>query len=169
MRRIELDLEGERQKKQKTLEGFLNQSIFKADYQFMNQRYDAQITQIQAKLDAIEKRQTLDTQTTGSQRDIKTAIRQIETGEKFDDFCGQLLDCMTVYADGRVEATLKLLPSRWFFLLESVRKFRSQIGEQQPSELPTKDVGKIAMVEFLDEQIKLQYCIFGEIKARLIW
>lgn len=124
-----------------------------------NQRYDAQITQIQAKLDAIEKRQTRDIQTTGSQRDIKTAIRKIVTGEKTDNFCGQLLDRMTVYADGRVEVALKLMPSRWFFLLEGVQKFRSQIGEQEPSELPTEDMVKIAIVEFLDEQTRLQYCI----------
>ena len=125
-----------------------------------NQRYDTEIAQMQEKQPTIEKRQKLDTQTTGAQRDIKSAIRQIVTGEKTDDFCGQLLDRMTVYADGRVEAALKLLPSRWFFLLEGVRKFRSQIGEQQHSELPTEDMGGGDIAKFLDEQMKLQYCIF---------
>lgn len=114
---------------------------------------------MQKKQPAIEKRRKRDTHTTDSQRDIKTAIRQIVTGES-DDFCGQLLDRMTVYADGRVEVALKLLPSRWFFLLEGVRKFCTQMGEQQPSELPTEDMVKIAIVEFLDEQTGLQYCIF---------
>lgn len=136
VRKIELDLEAERQKKQKTLEGFLNQSISKADYQFMNQRYDAQIAQMQEKLIAIEQRQKLDTQTAGARRDIKTAIRRIVTEEKSDDFCGQLLDRMTVYADGRVEVALNLLPFRWFFLLDGLEKFRAKIGVQQSSHMP---------------------------------
>ncbi|MDD3346482.1 recombinase family protein [Oscillibacter sp.] len=135
-RRLELDLEAERQKKQKTLEGFLNQSISKADYKFMNDRYDAAIAGLLQKLDAIEERRKLDTQATGARRDIKAAIRKIVTEKKSDNFCGQLLDRMTIYADGRVEVALKLLPSRWFFLLEGVWNFRTQMQEQQPSELP---------------------------------
>lgn len=129
----------------------------------MNERYDASIAQLLKKLDAIEQRQTLDTQTDGAQRDIKAAIRKIVTGEKTDDFCGQLLDRMTIYADGRVEVALKLLPSRWFFLLEGVQKFRSQIGEQQHSELPTEDMGGGDIAKFLDKQTGLQYCIFEKI------
>lgn len=163
VRRIELDLEGERQKKQTTLEGFLNQSISKADYQFMNERYDAAIAALQEKLAAIEQRQKLDTQSTGARRDIKAALRKIVTGEKSDDFCGQLLESMTIYADGRVEVALKLLPSRWFFLLEGLQKFRAKIGEQQPSELPTEDMGGGDIAKFLDEQTGLQYCIFEKI------
>lgn len=163
VRRIELNLEGERQKKQTTLEGFLNQSISKADYQFMNERYDASIANLQEKLTAIERRQKLDTQSTGARRDIRAAIRKIVTGEKSDDFCGQLLDHMTVYADGRVEVSLQLLPSRWFFLLEGLQKFRDKIGEQQPSELPTEDMGGGDIAKFLDEQMKLQYFIFEKI------
>lgn len=162
-RRIELELEGERQKKQATLEGFLNQSISKADYQFMNERYDANIAQLSKKLDAIEARQKLNIQTEGSRRDIKAAIRSIVTGEKTDEFCGQLLDQMTVYQDGRVEVALKLLPSRWFFLLEGVLKFRTQMRERQPSELPTEDMGGGDIAKFLDEQTGLQYCIFEKI------
>ena len=153
-RRFELDLEAERQKKQTTLEGFLNQSISKADYQFMNERYDASIAQLLKKLDAIEQRQTLDTQTDGAQRDIKAAIRKIVTEEKSDDFCGQLLDRMTIYADGRVEVALKLLPSRWFFLLEGVQKFRNQIGEQQHSELPIYHFRAIVNISFVERTIR---------------
>lgn len=85
------------------------------------------------------------------------------TGEKSDDLCGQLLDRMTVYVDSRVEVALKLLPSRWFFLLEGVQKFRSQIWEQQHFEMPTEDMGDGDIVKFLDEQMKLQYCIFEKI------
>ena len=113
VRRIQLDLEGGAAEK-KTLEGFLNQSISKADYQFMNERYDTAIAGLLQKLDAIEQRRKLDTQTGGAQRDIKAAIRKIVTEGKSDDFCGQLLDHMTVYADGRVEVVLKLPPSWWF-------------------------------------------------------
>ncbi len=135
-RRLELNLEGEREKKQKTLEGFLNQDISKADYQFMNQRYDACIAELQQKLDAIEKRRKLDTKTTGVQRDIRTQIRTIITGEKSDFFCGQLLDSMTVYADGRVSVALKLLPSRWLFLLDGLEQFRRQMPVQKVSSVP---------------------------------
>ena len=120
-------------------------------------------TSLQEKLAAIEQRQKLDTQSTGARRDIKAALRKIVTGEKSDDFCGQLLESMTIYADGRVEVALKLLPSRWFFLLEGLQKFRAKIGEQQPSELPTEDMGGGDIAKFLDEQTGLQYCIFEKI------
>jgi site-specific DNA recombinase len=135
-RRLDLKLEGEREKKQKTLEVFLNQDISKADYQFMNQRYDACIAEIQKKLDVIEQRRKLDTKTTDMLRDVKARIRSIIAGEPSDFFCGQLLDSMTVYADGRVEVALKLLPSRWFYLLDGLEQFRRQMSVQQGSSLP---------------------------------
>lgn len=135
-RRLEPELEGEREKKQKTLEGFLDHAISRADYQFLNRRCDAHIAEIQKKLDAIEERRKLDTKTTGAQRDAKARIRSIIAGDLPDFFCGQLLDSMTVYADGRVEVALKLLPSRWFYLLDGLEQFRRQMPVQQDSSLP---------------------------------
>lgn len=129
----------------------------------MNQRYDTSIASLQEKLAAIEQRQKLDTKSAGARRDIKAATRKIISGEKSDDFCGRLLESMTVYQDGRVEVALKLLPSRWFFLLEGLQKFCAKIGEQQPSELPTEDMGSADIAEFLDEHIELRYCIFEKI------
>ncbi|WP_293008655.1 MULTISPECIES: hypothetical protein [unclassified Oscillibacter] len=50
-----------------------------ADYQFMNERYDACNVGLQEKVDAIEKRRKLDTNTTSTQRYIKAAIQKIVT------------------------------------------------------------------------------------------
>ena len=52
---------------------------------------------------------------------------------------------MTAYQDGRVEVALKLSPSWWFFLLDGIQKFRTQIGERQPSEMPTEDMGGVGI------------------------
>ncbi|WP_295578937.1 recombinase family protein [uncultured Oscillibacter sp.] len=136
IRRMERELEETRQKKQKTLEGFLNQFISREDYQFMNQRYDVTIAALTENLEAIELRRKLDASAKDACQDIKSAIRKIVTEEKPDDFCGQLLERMTVYADGRVEVALKNLPARWYFLLDGSVESRAQKGVQETSDAP---------------------------------
>ncbi len=118
-RRLERELEGENEKKQRALEEFFNRTISKADFQFMNHRCDARIAQINDQITAVQKRQTLDTQSIGAKKDIRAAIRSIMSGETApDDFYGHLLRHMTVYSDGKVEVALNFLPARWVYVLD---------------------------------------------------
>ena len=47
LRRLNRELEGEKEKKQRALEEFFDRTISKADFQFMNERCDRKIAQIQ--------------------------------------------------------------------------------------------------------------------------
>lgn len=111
-RRLERELEGERVKKQRVLEEFFDHAISKADFQFLNERFDQRIAQISEQITVME-------QNTRLKPDVSTAIRGIINGETAaEDFYGQLLQCMTVDRNGRVEVVLNFLPARWIYLLE---------------------------------------------------
>ncbi len=136
-RRLEHELEVEKEKKQRAMEAYFDATITKKDLQFMNERCDARIEQIQNQLSAIEKRQALDTQSKGARKDIRAAIRGIVSGETADDdFYGHMLHHMTVYRDGRVEVALNLLPARWYFLLDGLAEFQRQMAVHGGSSVP---------------------------------
>ena len=119
LRRLERELEGEREKKQRALEEFFGQTISRADFQFMNSRCDERITRIQEQIAAIEERRKLDTQTAGVKEDVRKVIAGIVKGERGDDdFYGCLLHHMTIHSDGKVEVSLNFMAVRWYFALD---------------------------------------------------
>ena len=118
LRRLERELEGEREKKQRALEEFFGQTISRADFQFMNSRYDERIARIQEQIGAIEERRKLDTQTAGVKEDVRKVIAGIVKGERGgDDFYGRLLHHMTIHGDGKVDISLNFLPVHFYFVL----------------------------------------------------
>ena len=135
LRRLNRELEGEKEKKQRALEEFFDRTISKADFQFMNERCERKITQIQEQIAVIEKRRKLDTQTTGVKKDVREAIRSIVKGEKDnDDFYGRLLHHMTLHSDGKVEVSLNLLPARWYFVLDGLAEYEAKkVGQCEAS------------------------------------
>lgn len=108
-------------KKKSVLDAFLSKNISKDDMKLMNNEYDSQITELTHKISAAEKRENLtyDTQTlTG---DIRKKVTGIVAGETAtDNFYGNLLDHITAYPDRRLEVNLKLLPTTWSYVLESL-------------------------------------------------
>jgi len=118
LRRLNRELEGEREKKQRALEEFFDRTISKADFQFMNERCDRKITQIQAQIAVIEKQSRPDTQAADLKEGIPEVITSIVKGERGgDDFYGRLLHHMTLRRNGKVEVSLNSLPARWCFVL----------------------------------------------------
>lgn len=137
LRRLNRELEGEKKKKQRALEEFFDRTITKADFQFMNERCDRKIAQIQEQIVVIEKRRKLDTQTTGVKKDVREAIKSIVKGERdSDDFYGRLLHHMTLHSDGKVEVSLNLLPARWHFVLDGLAEYEAQKAVQNASTVP---------------------------------
>ena len=137
LRRLNRELEGEKEKKQRALEEFVDRTITKADFQFMNERCDRKIAQIQEQIVVIEKRRKLDTQTTGVKKDVREAIKSIVKGERdSDDFYGRLLHHMTLHSDGKVEVSLNLLPARWYFVLDGLAEYEAQKAVQNASTVP---------------------------------
>ncbi len=116
LQQLEQELAQAEEKKQRALEAFLDGTIPKTDLQFMNQRCDSRIAQIQEQIDAIKKQTSLESDPPQTARDVPTAIRNIIHGDHTDDeFYGRLLDHMTVYQDGRIEVVLSQLSAKWTF------------------------------------------------------
>jgi len=127
LRRLNRELEGEKEKKQRALEEFFDRTISKSDFRFMNERCDSKIAQIQEQISVIEKRRKLVIRTTGVKKDVREAIKGIVKGERAsDDFYGHLLHRMTIYSDGKVEVSLNLLPTRWYFVLDSLAQYEAR-------------------------------------------
>lgn len=117
-RLLERELEGERVKKQRALEAFIDQTITKADLQFLNERCNSSIDRITAQIAAMERRQIQDEFSAGEAEDIADAIRGIMTGERAAQAVyARLLHRMTVDRDGRVEIVLEEMTARWAFQL----------------------------------------------------
>ena len=103
----------------------------------MNERCDSKIAQIQEQITVIEKRRKLDIQTTGVKKDVREAIKSIVKGERAsDDFYGHLLNHMTIHSDGKVEVSLNLLPTRWYFVLDGLAEYEARRAAQNTSTVP---------------------------------
>ena len=134
-RRIERELEAAKDKKMSALDAFLVKTISKEDFQFVNERCNREIASCRERLDAIEQRQKLDTESKTVRRDVRAAIRAIVSGERADEaFCGRLLDHMTVYGDGRVEVYLDLLPAHWTYVLGGLAAYREKMKAPEQKE-----------------------------------
>ena len=127
-RRIERELEAAKDKKMAAMDAFLERTISKEDFQFVNERCDREIAACQDRLAAIEQRQKLDTEGKTVKRDVRAAIRAIVNGEHADEaFYGRMLDHMTVHADGRVEVYLALLPTHWTYVLGGIADYEAKM------------------------------------------
>lgn len=123
LHRLNRELEMEREKKQCVLESFFDKAIAKADFQFLNQRYDGKIDRLQEQIAAIEKHRGPEPQNDGKRPDIREAIKGIVKGERGgDNFYGRLLQRMTVHSDGTVEVSLHALSACWYFLIDSANQ-----------------------------------------------
>lgn len=116
--RLNCELEREEAKKQKALESFLEQDITKADVQFINQRCDVRILEIQEQLKKIQWDQRINDTAKNPEEEIRQAIRSMVQGEcEEDDFYVRLLDHITVFQDGRAEVILRFLPVQWIYIV----------------------------------------------------
>lgn len=108
-------------KKKSVLDAFFAQSISKDDMKLMNAEYDSKITQLTDKISAAEKQESLSYDTRTLPKDIREKITGVVEGETAtDNFYGNLLDHITAYPDRRLEVNLKLLPTKWNYVLESL-------------------------------------------------
>lgn len=129
------ELEREEEKKQRALESFLDRDITKADVQFINQRCDVRILDIQQQLEKIQQGQTAAKELA---EEIQQAIRSILQGECGEDgFYGRLLDHITVFQDGRTEVVLRFLPVRWIYVVHGRGKLtQGEVEAHYASSVP---------------------------------
>jgi hypothetical protein len=96
----------------------------------MNEKYDADISLTADKISAIRKKQSLSYSCTDMKVDVRKAVESIvNCKERQDNFYGSLLDKMVVHGDNRVEVLLNLLPTKWMYVIESLKDIQRRTGE----------------------------------------
>lgn len=128
------ELEQLTKKKEDVLDAFFSKNITKEEMRMMNERYDKQLTGLQARLDAVREKEKLRYDTGQLAADVRRQVSAILSGETDSEvFYKNILDQMVVYQDSRVEVRLNLLPMKWVFVLERLSRLKDQIqGENAP-------------------------------------
>lgn len=115
------------EKKKSMLDAFFARSISKDDMKLMNAEYDRRISELTDKIGLAEKRESLSYDTQTLSKDIHAKVTSVVSGETATDhFYGNLLDHITAYPDRRMEVHLKLLPTKWTYVLESLTDIKKR-------------------------------------------
>ena len=126
--RLKKELEQIEVKKKGVLDAFFTKSISKDDMKLMNAEYDRRIAELIEKIATAEKRERLSYDTATLEKDIRSKVAGIVSGETASgNFYGNLLDHITAYPDRRMEVYLKLLPTKWTYVLESLAGIQKRI------------------------------------------
>lgn len=126
--RLKKELSQLEAKKKSVLDAFFTKSISKEDMKLMNSEYDSHITELTDKIEAVEKKDSLSYDTANLEKDIKEKVAGIVSTETAPDiFYGNLLDHITAHPDRRMEVHLKLLPTKWTYVLESLADIKKRI------------------------------------------
>ena len=84
------------------------------------------------KIDAVKKKQSLSYSCSDIKTDVRKSVENIvNCSVKQDNFYGSLLDKMVVYDDNRVEVSLNLLPTKWMYVIESLKDIQKRTGERK--------------------------------------
>ena len=116
------------QKKESILDAFFSKDITKEEMRLMNERYDRQMAELQAGLQAARERELLTYETASLKADVKAHIGDLSGREVDEIFCKAMLDTITVYPDRRAELRLNLLPQKWRFVLDSIADIQHRSG-----------------------------------------
>ncbi len=132
--RLEHEMEQLRKKKEDVLDAFFSQTVTKEEMRRMNERYDRQLSDLQARLEAAREQETLRCDTTRLAGDVRKQVAAILGGETDSEvFYKNVLDQMTVCRDGHVEVRLNLLPMKWIFVLERPACLKHQMQGERAS------------------------------------
>lgn len=119
--KLKQELKQLEEKKKSVLDAFFAENISKDDMKLMNAEYDIRIAALTDKIAAAEKKESLSYDTVTQKKDIYAKITDIVNGKTAtDNYYGNLLDHITAYPDKRMEVHLKLLPTKWTYVLESL-------------------------------------------------
>ncbi|MCL2857185.1 MAG: recombinase family protein [Oscillospiraceae bacterium] len=112
-------------KKKSALDCFLAGHITKREMRMMNDTYDAEIAGLAEKLSAARKRQQICYQPKDIKKHIKAQVDSIINGRMDSElFYGSLLSQITVHSNDTVDVSLNLLPTKWIYVIESLRATR---------------------------------------------
>ena len=119
------------QKKADVLDAFFSKQITKDEMQLVNRRYDGELEALQKRLEATRVRGNVTYKTERLREDVSRQVSDIVNGKTDSEMLYKnVLDHMVVHKDRKVDVYLNLLPQKWTFVLENLR--RSQNDSSVP-------------------------------------
>ena len=125
------------------MDTFFAEEITKEEMRMMTDKYDTELSDLQARLEAVRKQQTLRYDISQLSGDIRKEITSIVKGDtKSEIFYKNLLDHMTVYPDKRVELCFSLIPYKWTYVMDKLQKTKQKNEvSHNDTEVPGKNEG----------------------------
>lgn len=120
---LEYEISQLNRKKTDVLDAFFSRQITKDEMQMVNQRYDRELEALQKRLETAQARGSITYETTQLQEDISRQVTEIVNGRTDSEVLYKnVLNRMVVHKDRKVEVFLNLLPQKWTFVLENLRR-----------------------------------------------
>lgn len=120
---LEYEINQLNRKKADVLDAFFSRHITKEEMQLVNQRYDRELEALQKRLKVAQARGSITYETGQLQEDISRQVVRIVNGKADSEILYKnVLDRMVVHKDRKVEVFLNLLPQKWIFVLENLRR-----------------------------------------------
>lgn len=126
--KLEYEIEQLRAKKECILDAFFSKDITKDEMRWMNERYDNQLVDLQARMQVVREEEHLNYETSSFQDDVTAHIEGLMNREVDELFQKEILDSIIVYPNRRLEIRLNLLPAKWRFVLESITSLHRKRG-----------------------------------------
>lgn len=141
--RLENAIKKAQKKRTKVMDTFFAEEITKEEMRMMTNQYDTELSDLQSRLEAVRKQQTLRYDISQLSGDIRKEITSIVKGETASEaFYKNLLDHMTVYPDKRVEICFNLIPYKWTYVMDKLQKTKQKNEvSHNDTEVPDKNEG----------------------------
>ena len=120
---LEFEISQMNRKKADVLDAFFSRQITKEEMQLVNRRYDRELETLQRRLEAVQARGSITYETEQLREDVGRQVAEIINGKADSEVLYKnVLNCMVVHKDRKVEVFLNLLPQKWTFVLENLRR-----------------------------------------------
>lgn len=109
--------------KAKLLDVFLSGVISKEEFSMSRAKCDAEIAELQSRIDSVGCKESLIVQKQNLMEEIKAKVNEIIDGVKYEDaFYKQILDRMVINSHESIDVYLKLLPFKWSYTISKASK-----------------------------------------------
>ena len=109
--------------KAKLLDVFLSGVISKEEFSMSRAKCDAEIAELQSRIDSVGCKESLIVQEQNLMEEIKAKVNEIIDGVKHEDaFYKQILDRMVINSHESIDVYLKLLPFKWSYTISKASK-----------------------------------------------
>lgn len=120
---LEYEISQLNRKKADVLDAFFSRQITKDEMQLVNKRYDKELEALQKRLEAAQARGSITYETEQLRDDVGRQVADIVNVRADSEVLYKnVLDHMVVHKDRKVEVYLNLLPQKWTFVLENLRR-----------------------------------------------